>query len=139
MMKLLLYMFHCLSEDEESQKRGIVMISFPCINFDPSTISEPKAKKLIFEVLQSIGIRISANHICFPEKPWFRALGALYMMASTRDVRVRTRLHFGKNSRNFASGLNPLKLSILTHAFVLLSCRFHNRKPVQNHVLRNTK
>ncbi len=113
-------MFHCLSEDEESQKRGIVMISFPCINFDPSTISEPKAKKLIFEVLQSIGIRISANHICFSDKPWFRALGALYMMASTRDVRVRTRLHFGKKFSKLARGLNQLKLSVLAHDFILL-------------------
>lgn len=117
-MKLLLYMFQCLSEDEESQKRGIVMISFPCINFDPSTISKPKAKKLIFEVLQSIGIRIAANHICFPDKPWFRALGAMYMMASTRDVRVRTRMHYGKHFPNVVRGLNPLAQKMLTHYFI---------------------
>jgi hypothetical protein len=96
MMKTLLYIFHCLSEDLESQKRGIIMISFPSINFDPSTISEPKAKQLILEVLASIGVRITANHLCFPDKPWFRALGSLFMMASTPSVRVRTRLHYGK-------------------------------------------
>lgn len=95
MMKTLLYIFHCLSEDLESQKRGIIMISFPSINFDPSTISEPKAKQLILEVLASIGVRITANHLCFPDKPWFRALGSLFMMASTPSVRVRTRLHYG--------------------------------------------
>jgi len=94
-MKTLLYIFHCLSEDMESQKRGIIMVSFPSINFDPSTISEPKAKQLIFEVLASIGVRITANHLCFPDKPWFRALGSLFMMASTPSVRVRTRLHYG--------------------------------------------
>lgn len=95
MMKTLLYIFNCLSEDLESQKRGIIMISFPSINFDPSTISDPKAKRLIYEVLESIGVRIIANHLCFPEKPWFRALGALFMLASTKSVRVRTRLHYG--------------------------------------------
>mmetsp|Transcript_5846 Transcript_5846/g.12036 ORF Transcript_5846/g.12036 Transcript_5846/m.12036 type:complete len:468 (-) Transcript_5846:199-1602(-) len=95
MMKMLLYIFHCLSEDLESQKRGIVMVSFPCINFDPSTISDPKAKRLISQILEAIGVRISANHLCFPDKPWFRALGSLFMMASTQSVRVRTRLHYG--------------------------------------------
>lgn len=95
MMQMLLYIFHCLSEDEESQKRGIIMISFPTVNFDPSTISDPKAKRLIGAVLSAIGIRISANHLCFPEKPWFRALGALYLIASTSSVRVRSRLHYG--------------------------------------------
>ena len=95
-MKMLLYIFNCLSEDLESQKRGIVMVSFPCINFDPSTISDPKAKQLIGQILEAIAIRISANHLCFPDKPWFRALGALFMIASTQSVRVRTRLHYGK-------------------------------------------
>jgi len=95
MMKTLLYIFHCLSEDLESQKRGIIMVSFPSINFDPSTISDPKAKRLIFEILDSTGIRITANHLCLPSNPWFRALGALFMMASTPSVRVRTRLHYG--------------------------------------------
>ena len=98
MMKMLLYIFNCLSEDLESQKRGIIMVSFPSMNFDPSTISDPKAKRLIFEVLQSVGIRITANHICFPDKTWFRAIGAMFMMASTPSIRVRTRLHYGKNS-----------------------------------------
>lgn len=95
MMKTLLYLFQVLSEDMESQKNGIVMISFPSINFDPSTISDPKAKRLIFEVLDSTAVRISGNHICLPDKPWFRALGSLFMLASTPPVRVRTRLHFG--------------------------------------------
>ena len=98
-MKTLLYMFHCLSEDVESQKRGVVVISFPSVNFDPSTISGPKAKYLIAETLQSIGVRITANHLCFPDKPWFRALGALFMMASTPSVRVRTRMHYGEKFR----------------------------------------
>lgn len=96
-MKTILYIFHCLSEDLESQKRGIIMISFPSINFDPSTISDPKAKRLISKILESTGIRITANHLCFADKPWFRALGALFMMASTPSVRVRTRLHYGKH------------------------------------------
>lgn len=95
MMKALLYIFHCLSEDLESQKRGIIMVSFPSVNFDPSTISDPKAKRHISECLDSIGVRITANHLCFSDKPWFRALGALFMMASTPSVRVRTRLHYG--------------------------------------------
>jgi len=94
-MKTLLYIFQCLSEDAESQKHGIVIISFPSINFDPSTISNPKAKNLISEILDSISVRITATHINFPDKPWFRALGALFLMAATPSVRVRTRLHFG--------------------------------------------
>ena len=73
------------------------MVSFPSVNFDPSTISDPKAKRHISECLDSIGVRITANHLCFSDKPWFRALGALFMMASTPSVRVRTRLHYGKN------------------------------------------
>jgi len=97
MMKAILYIFQCLSEDLESQRLGIVMISFPSINFDPSTISDPKAKRLILEVLNSTGVRIGANHLCFPDTPWFRALGALFMLASPQSVRVRTRFQFGKN------------------------------------------
>lgn len=116
-MKMLLYIFNCLSEDLESQKRGIVMISFPCINFDPSTISEPKAKKLIFEVLESTGVRITANHFCFPEKPWFRALGALFMMASTPSIRVRTRLHYGKGLPRSSKGTGQFKLLFVSNSF----------------------
>ena len=96
MMRTLLYIFQCLSEDLESQKRGIIMISFPSINFDPSTISNPKAKTLIAKILESISVRITASHLCFPDKPWFRALGALFLVACTPSVRVRTRLHYGK-------------------------------------------
>ena len=96
MMKTLLYFFQVLSEDLESQKRGIVIVSFPSINFDPTTICDPKSKRLISDCLDSIAIRISASHLCFPDEPWFHALGSLFLLASTPSIRVRTRLHFGK-------------------------------------------
>ena len=102
-MKNLLYLYQVLAEDVESQKRGLVLISFPSINFDPSTISDPKAKRLIYECLDSTAIRIAANHICLPDKPWFRALGSMFLIASTPSVRVRTRLHHGKNASFFDS------------------------------------
>lgn len=95
MMKTLLYLYQVLSEDVESQKRGLVMISFPSINFDPTTISDPKAKRHIYDILNSIAIRFASNHMCFPDKPWFRALGSLFLLASPTSIRVRTRLHFG--------------------------------------------
>ena len=97
MMKTLLYLYQVLSEDVESQKRGLVMISFPSINFDPTTISDPKAKRHIYDILNSIAIRFASNHMCFPDKPWFRALGSLFLLASPTSIRVRTRLHFGKH------------------------------------------
>jgi len=97
MMKLLLYYFQCLSEDLESQKRGILLISFPSINFDPSTVSDPKAKRLIYVLLASTGVRIAGSHLCLPGTPWFRALGSLLLLAYTPSLRARTRLHFGKN------------------------------------------
>ncbi len=145
---MLLYIFHCLSEDLESQKRGIVMVSFPCINFDPSTISDPRAKRLISQILLATGVRISANHLCFPDKPWFRALGSLFMMASTQSVRVRTRLHYGKIFGRCARCIDQSKLFLGSYSFSDLSllqilppvlCRFYNRMPVQDNVVRNTK
>ena len=144
-MKTLLYIFQCLSEDVESQKRGIVMISFPSINFDPSTISNPRAKALISEILDSISVRITGNHLNFPDKPWFRALGALFLMAATPSVRVRTRFHFGKMFLTFDGLALIFAQFVVLHFHNHLNCcprlfeRFHNRMSVQNAVIRNTK
>uniref|UniRef100_A0A7S4A8N7 DUF6824 domain-containing protein n=2 Tax=Pseudo-nitzschia australis TaxID=44445 RepID=A0A7S4A8N7_9STRA len=87
-IKVIAYVMQVLSEDEETQKQGCVFLFWPLV--PTCTIS-----KQVNCAVQISPIRISAIHFMLYDTIQFRKLGALQLLAMSRESRARTRLHFG--------------------------------------------
>ena len=88
-MKLFTYVMQVLSEDEEAQKQGCVFLFWP---LDPAYTSSRE----IIKVIQVAPIRFSVFHFMLDNQPQFRMIGAKKLLALPKDLRARTRIHFGK-------------------------------------------
>jgi len=87
-MKVLTYVMQALSEDEETQKQGCVLLFWP---LDPKySISRELSR-----IIQVAPIRFSAVHFMLYDTPCFRKFGAWKLLALPKEARARTRIHFG--------------------------------------------
>ena len=93
--RMLFYMWDHLSDDEESQKLGFVLILnltnlIDCAN-------DLKDKQVIAELLESFPGRYSAMHLCFPDNtPFFGAIKGTFLLLLGKENRSRVRFHEGK-------------------------------------------
>ena len=95
-MMALLYLSQKLSEDVENQKTGLVIVLFPTSSFDIRSIAEPEAQQDKRAIISSTPVRASAIHICLPDTPFCRFIGALYKVIFPTELAVRIRIHTGK-------------------------------------------
>jgi hypothetical protein len=90
-MRSLHYVAMTLTEDDESQKKGIVMIYS---RFGPSLIDHQAATK-IPTLVANFAVRTVALHMCYDD-PINDSLVAIMRLALEKNVRVRLRAHEGK-------------------------------------------
>jgi len=92
-MKLYTYIFQVVSEDIETQKKGVIFI-FSSDESALSSISNFASKKEYSLYREGSPVRRSCTHFCLPEKnPKMRIFRAIMMLAMSSEERVRTRIH----------------------------------------------
>ncbi|KAG7345161.1 hypothetical protein IV203_032692 [Nitzschia inconspicua] len=96
-IKNALYMYTCLAEDEETQKKGCVFIVF-----HPSpgsqVCSSSKERSFVRRLMESIPIRVSAIHICLHDDALSQVIKAVALLALGPEGRARTRVHTGSKT-----------------------------------------
>ena len=90
-VKLFTYVFQVVSEDIETQKRGVIFI-FSSDENALNVISSSKTEYSLYR--EGSPVRRSCTHFCLPENnPKMRIVRAIMMLAMSREERVRTRIH----------------------------------------------
>ena len=88
-----MYVIQVVSEDEETQKQGCVFLFWPLDS--GCTVSRE-----VNYAVQVAPIRFSSFHFMLYDTTRFRKIGALQLLAMSRESRARSRFHFGKKNRN---------------------------------------
>lgn len=92
-VKLFTYVFQVVSEDVETQKRGVIFI-FSTDEDALQMISNTSDKTEYSMYREGSPVRRSCTHFCLPENnPKMRTVRAVLMLAMPREERVRTRIH----------------------------------------------
>jgi len=92
-VKLFIYLFQVVSEDIETQKRGVIFI-FSTNNDALELLSDPASKKEYSMYREGSPVRRSCTHFCLPENnPKMSIIRSVIMMAMPREERIRTRIH----------------------------------------------
>jgi len=87
-IKVLMYVIQVVSEDEETQKQGCVFLFWPLD-------SKCTVSREVNYAVQVAPIRFSSFHFMLYDTTRFRKLGALQLLAMSRESRARSRFHFG--------------------------------------------
>jgi hypothetical protein len=100
-MKVTLFACQELSNDVETQIKGVVLIGFLLERSEKFPTIDMKLMKLYGMLSGKImPIRISAMHICIRDDPWFRFAAAVILRMLPVNFRLRSRIHVGKTLRN---------------------------------------
>jgi len=92
-VKLFTYVFSVVSEDVDSQKRGIIFV-FSTNEEGRKTLSDPSDKMEYSLYREGSPVRRSCTHFCLPENNRkMRIVRAVMMLAMAREERIRTRIH----------------------------------------------
>ena len=92
-LRLLMYMYSVVSEDIETQKRGVVLV-FSTDEEALQVMNDPKDREEYRLYREGSPVRRSCTHFCLPENnPKMRILRAVMMVAMSKEERVRTRIH----------------------------------------------
>ena len=86
-------MAQILSDDEETQRKGEVLI-LVVENEAFSYLSQEHAQREHAEMVRAYPVRSSSSHFCFPDSPFYTLLRTLLMLKVTdEEARLHTRFH----------------------------------------------
>jgi hypothetical protein len=85
-----------VAEDEETQKKGVVLI---LINAGPNKISDPYASWKVSRVMPSLCVRFVGIHYCY-DSVVISKMFSLTMMMAGKESRLRFRTHFGESKQD---------------------------------------
>ena len=92
-VKLFIYVFLVVSEDVETQKRGVIFI-YSADEYALQILSDPEAKKEYSLYREGSTVRRSCTHFCLPaNKPKMNLVRSAMMLAMPTGERIRTRIH----------------------------------------------
>jgi hypothetical protein len=89
-----LYVWQCVSDDEETQKLGCVLVVF-LHNMTIDLVNDATDKQYMQRVSNCIPVRKSAVHMCLPPSPFYHAIQGMYKLLSSVQERTQTRIHVG--------------------------------------------
>ena len=87
-------MMYSLSDDTESQQKGLVHITWPG-NKQISSIPDPSDLETIKKVIDGIPIRICATHFCLPDRPYFHLIRSMFAVSMAANHKGRLKFHIG--------------------------------------------
>eukprot|EP00535_Pseudo-nitzschia_heimii_P003210 CAMPEP_0197176676 /NCGR_PEP_ID=MMETSP1423-20130617/2519_1 /TAXON_ID=476441 /ORGANISM="Pseudo-nitzschia heimii, Strain UNC1101" /LENGTH=501 /DNA_ID=CAMNT_0042626077 /DNA_START=326 /DNA_END=1831 /DNA_ORIENTATION=- len=96
-MKAYFYFWMAVSEDVESQQKGVVFLVWPGSNPSFKSIPNQKDRTLHMKCNTAAPIRIAAVHFCFPNETFYHLLRSIYAMTLSLSYRLRLKFHVGEN------------------------------------------
>lgn len=92
---MILYFSSIVAEDEETQRKGFVMVAAPKINlWEAYQKSSIELRRDAADLHQSAPVRMSAMHLCLPDGPANKLLRTLIFLRLFADSgRLRIRVH----------------------------------------------
>jgi len=93
-LRACIFHFCMMTEDEENQKRGVVIVVMQMGAVDSSRV-DPEMIRELPRLDKWMPIRTSALHVC-TDHPVTRFLWRVMIMGTSHEARVRHRLHFGR-------------------------------------------
>jgi len=98
-MKVIYYLHWALTEDTESQRKGLVGVlwwpTLGCSQTELSYAPGPRDHILGARLYAGNPARVAAIHICLPNKPLFALLRSVFLLA-IGDARQRIKVHAGE-------------------------------------------
>lgn len=95
-MRIVLYEAGAMSEDEETQKKGLVAVY--SIRADAASFhADPLERDEYSEVLKAHPVRLSSIHLVLPAGPMFHFIKAVLMLTFGPEERLRTNCYAGFN------------------------------------------
>eukprot|EP00536_Pseudo-nitzschia_multiseries_P017337 jgi/Psemu1/248095/estExt_Genewise1.C_15010010 len=122
-IKILWYMIWIASEDIETQRKGLVIIGWPCdeiISGSNSPMSEDDTRSI--KSVDGLPIRIAALHFCIQNRPVYRILNSLFYFTLDSSYKSRYKVHIGEplEIRYKLQGYGiPVDLLPITHTMTL--------------------
>ena len=104
-------------QDEETQKKGIVMIIYN-VSENWTKYFDPKALKKVAQLRQVMPTKLASMHYCYLD-PAFGAVINLIVRTVQRNIRTRTKLHSG-TSGGYEYAFFPI-LQLDTHDIIIYS------------------
>jgi uncharacterized protein YunC (DUF1805 family) len=93
LLKEAFYLFQAASEDETTQKEGLVFIFM--VTSNKSAMVKGIMPRILSQIFQSGPLRVAAVHVCSPDLPELHnATAKLVRQFDARD-RIKVRLHYG--------------------------------------------
>jgi hypothetical protein len=113
-----LYMYMCLAEDIETQKKGCVFIVF---HPSPGTqvCASAEERGFVQRLMSSIPIRVSAIHVCLHDDAISKIIKSVFLVAIGPEGRARTRIHTGM-SQSIATSFGSISTVHPTYVTLLL-------------------
>ena len=97
MVRSVWYVFHAALEDEETQKKGLIIIVYP--KKEKFSQFDHVLAKMIMDSLKGyLPIRVSATHLCHPPG-WFRIVFPIVKLIMGERLRKRFRVHAGSEKQ----------------------------------------
>jgi len=99
-LRVMLYFFLACAEDEDTQKKGLVMLYYSSKTLKSKYASTngkhpPHFYKLAGLLMESMPLRISSFQFCLPDDVAARFFNPIVMIALGTERRVRSRIHTG--------------------------------------------
>jgi len=130
-----IFLWCMMSEDEETQKRGVVVIAVQMGAVDSSRV-DPEMVRELPRLEKWLPLRASACHIC-TDHPITSILWRAVIMGVSHEARVRHRLHFGTYTEIKYSLLGygiPVDVFPVSDSGVIKKTNFH--RWISKHVAR---
>ena len=138
-MRALLYFISVLAQDEETQRKGCVLVLF---NMHPfRRPMDPNDSVRLTNVNMNLGpIRFVGHHFCYDEPQPSMISNLESAMSSVHQFsRIRFRVYSGTSTKELDLGFTRFaSTSILTLFSSMLSCRFIIGRPFRSYDLWNT-
>ena len=95
-MRAIFYGAITAAEDEETQKKGVVLV---LMNAGPNKISDPYASWQVSRVMPSLCVRFVGVHYCY-DSVVISKMFSITMMMAGKESRLRFRTHFGETEED---------------------------------------
>mmetsp|Transcript_22713 Transcript_22713/g.48209 ORF Transcript_22713/g.48209 Transcript_22713/m.48209 type:complete len:481 (+) Transcript_22713:126-1568(+) len=93
--KICLYMFYSISDDIESQRKGITYLCWAGSNEIGGRLPKKADVDIISRMQLGIPLRTCSTHFCLPDKPYFHVIRTVFAMAHV-VFRSRLKFHIGE-------------------------------------------
>lgn len=123
-MKVSLYLFMIMSDDEPTQKNGVVLVVWPQASLRECVEGQHEKSEVANVVRHCLPLRASSFHLCLPNTAATEKVKAVFLTLMGQELRRVVRVHIGEllSVRSFLPSGNSFSRN--ARNILMLSTRF---------------